>query len=79
MTAYIDKSLQILIQTRQIILSLLILRDQGLLAFEKLLPSLFELFPFCMLVIDPCDHQFMLVRTLVFWMQGDELFDRDQR
>lgn len=56
---YINEPLQILIEIGQILLSLVVLRDQGLFAFEELLSSLLQFLPFRVLMVDASDHEFM--------------------
>lgn len=63
---HIDKSFKVLVQVSQIVLSLLVLGDQGLLALEKLLTSLFELLSFRMFMVDASDHKLMFVGVLMF-------------
>lgn len=76
---YVDESLQILVQTGEIVFPLFVLCDQGLLALEKLLASLLELLSLGMLVVDACDHQFMFISFAMLGKQFQKLFDRDQR
>lgn len=76
--AYIDESFQILIQIGQVVLSFLVLCDQGLLALQQFLSRLFELLPFSMFMIDPGDHQIMFTGLGVFGMKREEFFHWNQ-
>jgi hypothetical protein len=53
---YINESLEILIKAGEVILPLVILRNQGLLAFEQLLSRLFEFLALRMFVVYPRHH-----------------------
>lgn len=74
---YINEPLQVLVQTGQILLALVVLRNQGLLALQQLLSSLFELLALRMLVVDARDHQVMLVGLPMLGKQLQELFHGD--
>lgn len=76
---YINESLQVLVQIRQIVLALLVLRNQGLLALQQFLPGLFKFLSFGMFVVDAGYHELMLARLVMFRMEVEELFHWDQR
>lgn len=77
--AYIDKPLQILVQAGQIILSFVVLGDQGLLTLEEFLSGLLQFLTLGVFMVDSGDHQFVSIGVFVFGEQSQKLLDGDQR
>lgn len=73
---YINEFLEVLVEVGQIILALLILRDQGLLVLQQLLASLLEFLSLRMLVIDARNHQIMFISLAVFGEEFEEFLNR---
>lgn len=74
-STYINKLLKVLVEVGQIILALLILRDQGLLVLQQLLTSLLKFLSLRMLVIDARNHQVMFICLAVFGEELEEFLD----
>lgn len=74
-STYINELLKVLVEVGQIILALLILRDQGLLVLQQLLTSLLKFLSLRMLVIDARNHQVMFICLAVFGEELEEFLD----
>lgn len=74
---YINKLLQILIQIRQIILPLLIVRNEHLLLLQQPLPRLFQRLSLRVLVTDSCSHQAGFIVFGVLGVLLQEFLDGD--
>jgi len=69
---HINERLQILIQIRQIILPLLVIRNQALLLLEQFLPLLLQRLPLSQLVVYAREHEGFLVGGGVGGFFGEE-------
>lgn len=75
----VDEFLKVLVEVGQVVLALLVIRDELLLPSYKLQPLLLEGLPLRSLVANSCNHHGVLIVVSVLGMQGNKAFDGDER
>lgn len=76
---YVDELFKILVQIGQVILAALVIGDQLLLPLQELLSLLLQRLALGAFVVDPCDHQFVLVILGVVGKLRKKVLGRDER
>ncbi|KUI56549.1 hypothetical protein VP1G_10863 [Cytospora mali] len=75
----VNELLQVVIQVCQVLPAFLVLGDELLLALQQLLALLLQALALGSLVLDPGDHECVLVGSNVLWVLGEELLDGNKR
>ena len=76
--AHVNELLEVLVEVREVVSTLLILGDELLLALLQLQPLLLERLPLDPLLVDACRHQGVLVGVGMLRVGGEELVDGDK-